>query len=265
MAEFPALPLWTDAYLADTRHLTTHEHGAYLLLLMEAWRHPDCSLPDNDRVLARLTCMNPGRWARCKDTVLAFFELGDDGRWRQKRLTKERLRVDEWRLTQSKKGKASAKARALKNNGSDSTSVPTQRQPGGNNHIHIQTQNPKRDSEGARKTLPPDDFAPTESTLKHGRERGLSDEHIHEAAIAYRNWCIANDKRRTARGHQAGLQNWLKTDAQDAQPSARRPANGHGRRTQREIKHDFAHAAREIVDEERGGGEVGGEAPAFDA
>ena len=54
MAEFPALALWTDAYLADTRHLSTLEHGAYLLLMMEAWRRPHCDLPDDDRVLARL-------------------------------------------------------------------------------------------------------------------------------------------------------------------------------------------------------------------
>jgi hypothetical protein len=43
MAEFPALPLWTDAYLGDTRHLSQSEHGAYLLLLITAWRTPNCS------------------------------------------------------------------------------------------------------------------------------------------------------------------------------------------------------------------------------
>lgn len=32
MAEFPALPLWTDAYIGDTAHLTNEEHGVYLRL-----------------------------------------------------------------------------------------------------------------------------------------------------------------------------------------------------------------------------------------
>ena len=42
MATFPALPLWTDAYLSDTDHLTFEEHGVYLRLLMMIWRNPEC-------------------------------------------------------------------------------------------------------------------------------------------------------------------------------------------------------------------------------
>lgn len=91
MAEFPYMPLWTDAYLADTRHLTTEEHGAYILLLIEAWRRPNCSLPDDDKLLSRLAGLGPDQWAEIKDTVLAFWER--DGRsktWTQKRLFSER-------------------------------------------------------------------------------------------------------------------------------------------------------------------------------
>lgn len=91
MADFPAMPLWTDAYLADTRHLTTLEHGAYLLLLMEAWRRPDCSLPDDDKMLARLSGCTAEEWATIKDAVLDFWHR--DGRSKtitQKRLKKER-------------------------------------------------------------------------------------------------------------------------------------------------------------------------------
>lgn len=48
MSSFPSLPLFTDAFLADTGHLSAQETGAYLLLLMMAWRLPECRLPDND-------------------------------------------------------------------------------------------------------------------------------------------------------------------------------------------------------------------------
>lgn len=94
MADFPALPLWTDAYLADTRHLSTLEHGAYLLLMMEAWRRPHCDLPDDDRILARLAGLNEEQWIECKSTIMEMWNL--DGRrktWTQKRLLKERSYV----------------------------------------------------------------------------------------------------------------------------------------------------------------------------
>lgn len=91
MADFPAMPFWTDAYLSDTRHLTTQEHGAYLLLLFEAWRRPGCSLPDDDRLLSRLAGLGMAEWAACKPVVMAFWTF--DGRsktWHQKRQKKER-------------------------------------------------------------------------------------------------------------------------------------------------------------------------------
>src|SRR4051812_4692086 len=88
MAEFPALPLFTDAYLGDTTHLTTIEHGAYLLLLMTAWRSRDCRLPNDDRMLARYTKLTPAQWQRVKPIIEPFFVVTDDG-WTQRRLTDE--------------------------------------------------------------------------------------------------------------------------------------------------------------------------------
>ncbi len=86
MAAFPAMPLFTDAYLADTRHLTTEEHGAYLLLLMCTWRSRGCVLADNDKALARITGLTPARWRRMRPVIEAFFEL-EEGMWRQGKLT----------------------------------------------------------------------------------------------------------------------------------------------------------------------------------
>jgi uncharacterized protein YdaU (DUF1376 family) len=104
MAQFPALPLFTDAYLADTRHLSAEQHGAYLLLLMEAWRRPACTLPDDDEMLARLACMSGERWALNRETVMAFWAY--DGRrkeWSQLRLTDERNYVRQKSLSQRHK------------------------------------------------------------------------------------------------------------------------------------------------------------------
>ncbi len=86
MAAFPAMPLYTDAYLADTRHLTTEEHGAYLLLLMCAWRNAGCELEDDNKSLARITGLTPARWRRLRCRLETFF-IVEDGRWRQRKLS----------------------------------------------------------------------------------------------------------------------------------------------------------------------------------
>jgi uncharacterized protein YdaU (DUF1376 family) len=89
MAEFPALPLWTDAYLADTIHLNNRESGAYLHLLMAAWRLPNCRLPNDDATLCRYARCSPREWARVKARVLPFFSIDENGLVYQKRLQKE--------------------------------------------------------------------------------------------------------------------------------------------------------------------------------
>jgi len=86
VAEFPALPLFTDAYLADTRHLTTEEHGAYLLLLMCAWRTRGCALKDDDLLLSRIAGVSKARWRRLRPSLSDFF-LVHNGQWQQKKLS----------------------------------------------------------------------------------------------------------------------------------------------------------------------------------
>jgi uncharacterized protein YdaU (DUF1376 family) len=124
VAEFPALPLWTDAYLGDTTHLTTIEHGAYLLLLMTAWRAPGTRLPDDDRLLARYARLTGGQWARIKPVISDFFAV-ENGWWLQSRLTDEALAVRRFRERQAEKGIASA----LKRKGRHSTPVDPGSEP----------------------------------------------------------------------------------------------------------------------------------------
>jgi len=94
MAEYPAMPVWTDAYFADTRHLTRAQHGSYFMLLMEAWRRPNCDLPDDEQLLARLAGCTPEEWAEDSATIMAMWSLDKRAKtWTQKRLSKERQYV----------------------------------------------------------------------------------------------------------------------------------------------------------------------------
>ena len=48
MAQFPCLPLWTDAWVADTKHLSLAARGVYMDLLVLMWRTPYCHVPDDN-------------------------------------------------------------------------------------------------------------------------------------------------------------------------------------------------------------------------
>jgi uncharacterized protein YdaU (DUF1376 family) len=126
MAEFPYMPVAVDAYLAGTRHLTTEEHGAYWLLLLEAWRRPTCCLPDDDVLLARLAGVPADRWEAMKPIVMALWER--DGRrreWRQKRQISERAYVAENR----RKKQDSAARRWNKSTKPDASAMQTPCEP----------------------------------------------------------------------------------------------------------------------------------------
>lgn len=100
------MPYFGDAYMADTRHLTLEEHGAYHLLLLIAWRSPECALPSDDKRLAQMLGITAKKWAALKPSIMAFWTLTETG-WEQKRLTKERRWVEE----KSRKNKDAAESR----------------------------------------------------------------------------------------------------------------------------------------------------------
>ena len=52
MATFPALPMWTDAILADCGYMPDEKFGAYHRLLYLIWRSPRCKVPNDDAWLA---------------------------------------------------------------------------------------------------------------------------------------------------------------------------------------------------------------------
>lgn len=95
------IPLFPDAYLRDTMHLTTEEHGAYFMLILAAWGNDDCALPNDEKRLAALAKLPLARWRKIAPTVLEFWTI-DKGRISQKRLRKE------WQYVRSKSEQAKA-------------------------------------------------------------------------------------------------------------------------------------------------------------
>ena len=102
------MPLYIGDYLADTQRLTTEQHGAYLLLLMDYWRSG--KLPDNDQVLAQITKLSPHAWSNAKNMLKHFFSI-ENGYWIHKRVEKELIQSLENQDKKHKRAIAGANAR----------------------------------------------------------------------------------------------------------------------------------------------------------
>lgn len=76
MADLNIMPIYTDAYLADTTHLSAEQHGAYLLILMAMWRAGG-ELPLDDEVLCRIAKVDPRRWHLVWPTIRALCMLSE--------------------------------------------------------------------------------------------------------------------------------------------------------------------------------------------
>lgn len=74
MAAIPFMPLYVADYMSDAAHLSTLEHGAYLLLIMTYWQRGE-PLPNDDKKLARICRLTPLQWKRIKPQILEFFDV----------------------------------------------------------------------------------------------------------------------------------------------------------------------------------------------
>lgn len=111
------MPFYISDYLADTAHLSTTAHGAYLLLILNYWQRGK-PLPGDDRKLAAISRLSSDQWALVSDDLAELFHV-TDGEWRHKRvdaeLAKARAKID----AAKKAGKASAERRQNKTSSND--------------------------------------------------------------------------------------------------------------------------------------------------
>lgn len=227
MAKFPSMPLFTDAYMADTRHLTAAQHGAYLLMLMTAWRMPDGMLPNDDDFLSRICCMDKRTWQRNKQAVLTFWEHplkqnldNTDGceKVDTQKIFQRRL-LDERKFVADKVSKKSAagKVSALKRNDRHSTDVeqnanrtstPTPTPTPNIKKTQTNVCAKKHDSTGTR--LTPDWTLP-EDWGDWAVAKGLAVAQILDEEEKFRDyWISKSGAMATKRDWYATWRNWIR-------------------------------------------------------
>jgi len=96
------MPIFIGDYLKDTRHLSTEEHGAYILILIEMWTK-EGRLPVS--TLHRVALMTEEKFKKIWENISPFFTKINGG-ITQKRLKKE--------LALSKKRRKASKLNGLK-------------------------------------------------------------------------------------------------------------------------------------------------------
>lgn len=206
------MPLVVEKYLGDTTHLTTLQHGAYLLLLLHYWRRGG-ALPDNDARLAATAKLSLAEWKKHRAVLAEFFVIGN-GVWMQKRAEKELARA-------RKKSEAAAKsANARWEKDADSMRTHSDRTasamqadmrercggdaPPSSIPPDASASERKRGSRRKPKHALPSDWVPKARHSETALECGLD---LAEQAQRARNWAGAQDARMADWDHF--FDNWL--------------------------------------------------------
>jgi uncharacterized protein YdaU (DUF1376 family) len=89
MSEAPYMKFWFGDYYGRTHFLSLAEHGAYLMLLKEAWQTPSCSLPDDPAWLKRRLAVSDDEFEKIVRPVIDEFWTKENHRIYQSRQRKE--------------------------------------------------------------------------------------------------------------------------------------------------------------------------------
>lgn len=123
------MPLYIGDYLRDTGRLTTVQHGAYLLLLMDYWINGPP--PDDNKQLAAITKCSPKVWFMMRQKLQHLFNISE-GVWRHKRVDEEKRKtaqtIDKYK-ERSKKGNEAKRLKGILEGGLKGTAKESFKAP----------------------------------------------------------------------------------------------------------------------------------------
>jgi uncharacterized protein YdaU (DUF1376 family) len=209
MSTVPYFQFYPSDYLADTGHLTTEQHGAYLLMLITAWARGG-RLPNDAKKLARIARVSPRRWHLVGPDVLEFWtEDGDD-------IVSERMERDyEKAVSKSEKRSASGKrggeAKALK------TKKPSLANATGLLK-HLPEPELKREAKASPKkaTRLPDDWVLSRELGEWALSEGLPEDRIRIEAERFKDyWLGVGGAKARKADWPATWRNWCRKAIDD--------------------------------------------------
>ncbi len=103
------MPLAIGDYLKDTGRLTTEQHGAYLLLIMDYWSSG--APPDDDVALAAITGLDAKSWRKTRPVLMRYFVI-ENGLWNHSRVELELRRWTEKKRKFVERASAGGRAKA---------------------------------------------------------------------------------------------------------------------------------------------------------
>jgi uncharacterized protein YdaU (DUF1376 family) len=130
MSAPPYMKLFWGDYHKRTRHLKRDQHGAYFLLIGEAWQLGG-ALPDDDAKLAAWALCTPEEWAVIKPVVMEFFALRR-GKWWHDRVREELASYEAISRKRKEAGKKGGKASGGNTTGNQEANafpLPTKPEP----------------------------------------------------------------------------------------------------------------------------------------
>lgn len=225
------MPLFIGDYTADTMRLTTLEHGAYLLLLMDYWRQGP--LPDDDHELAAIARVDRKVWDNgIGRSIRRYFQLHDDGLLHQKRADAERGRA----LEISEKRRTAVSQRADRTAYKPSTIEPTNDlQLNTHARVAVQSQSQiqkkepslrsgqTRKSSEANGTRLPDNWNPGSEGATFAKDLGLHPETTFARFADY--WRAQPGSKGRKADWPATWRNWCRKEGDDRGTAPRQPNN----------------------------------------